>query len=85
MAGPAVLRRWLEPVGNGGPQIDGRSKASASDRTRLTGLLIQKAPNGSFGAFIFRLTVGSTPACNGLKKINNVHRELRSGARLPIR
>ena len=24
MAGPAVLRRWLEPVGNGGPQIDGR-------------------------------------------------------------
>ena len=43
MAGPAVLRRWLEPVGNGGSQIDGRSETSVSDRTRLTGPLIIKS------------------------------------------
>jgi|GEM_PF-6035648 len=37
MTGPVVLRRWLEPVGNGRPR-----KMAVKYRTRLTDLLAQK-------------------------------------------
>ena len=32
MAGPAVLRRWLEPAGNGRSQIDGRLRQNPAYR-----------------------------------------------------
>ena len=48
MAGPAVLRRWLEPAGNG------RSRYMVVfNRTRLTGPLTQNSQRiGSVGCFV---------------------------------